>query len=280
MATKKNENDGAFHIAPIVTQTMTFHVLGLTPFLFNRQSEKAKHHLLLPPRKKNTAELEQTLKHNPLEEYRASPYIEGRTRDFPTYFHMTDGMFKGALSKAAIDIPGATKSAVGRLVSNVRETIPIWGAPTLRVDMVRQAGINRTPDVRIRCCLPEWCAVVTFSFLPQIITPASLANLFQASGRICGVGDFRVEKGGSCGQYEIVEQDDPDFVRIQQAGGRAQQEHGWKYPEFYNDEARELCEWFDEEIDARRRAPTAEKRTARASKAKATNGTGESPAAN
>lgn len=255
MVTKIDKKDLGVEVVPIEIQEITFRLLGVTPLICNRQSEKAKHSLLLPEPRKNKAQREQTLKHVPLDEFRASPY-RNRDPSAPTLLHMPGGMFKKCLAQAAIDIPGASKAQVGRLVSLVSTQINLYGVPHLRADMVRQAGMTRTPDVRFRACLPEWAVEVTYSYVSSVITPNSIANLLAAAGMIVGVGDYRVEKGaGDFGKFRIVEESDDDWQRVVAEGGREVQEAAMLYPIFYDDEARELCEWFDDELERRRKVP-------------------------
>jgi hypothetical protein len=243
-------------ISAILTQSITFNILGLTPLILNRQSEKAKRQLLLPALPTNKAQRTQTLKHDPIEEFRASPYISKRDPTAPTWLHLPSGMFKKCIAQAALDIPGASKAQIGRLVSLQSTVIHVWGIPHMKADMVRQAGIAKTPDVRFRACLPEWATTVTYTYIPSIISPNSIANLVMAAGVICGIGDYRVEKGaGDFGQFRIATDDDDDWHRIVATGGRAVQQAALETPIFYDEDTQELMEWFDAEIDRRRRTP-------------------------
>lgn len=235
--------------------TITFRLLGTTPLIMNRQSEKAKRMLLLPEPRKNKAQREQTLKHDPIEEYRASVY---RNRDAhrPALLHCPEGAFKKLVAQTALDIPGATKAQIGRLVSLRSAQIDVFGIPHVFTRMVRQAGPSRTPDVRTRAILPEWAVEVTFGFINGMITPTSIANLVSAGGLICGIGDGRTEKGAlDYGGFRIVPEDDPDWHRVVAEGGRDAQQAALEYPIFYDDETRDLIEWFDAEIQRRRKQP-------------------------
>lgn len=253
---KKTETEINVEIAAIETRDITFKLVGRTPLIFNRQSEKAKRQLLLPPLPKNKAQKTQTLKHEPYEEFRASPYLNRNDAKAPTWLHLPNGMLKKCIAQAAIDIPGSSKAQIGRLVSTGQESIYVWGIPYMRADMVRQAGMSKTPDVRFRACLPEWATQVTYTYLPAIISPGSIANLLNAAGIICGIGDYRVEKGaGDYGQFRIVPDDSEDWHRIVSTGGRAEQIAAMDMPMFYDEDTRELVEWFDAEIDQRRRTP-------------------------
>jgi len=271
MPTKKPETSGPVEIDPIIMQDITFKIVGLTPLILNRQSEKAKHELLLPSLQKNKAEKAQTLKHNPVEEFQASPYISRNDPKAPTWLHMPSGAFKKCISQAAIDIPGSSKAQIGRLVSLSSSAIHIWGLPEMRADMVRQAGMTKTPDVRFRACIREWATEVTYTYLPAIISPRSIGNLLAAAGRICGIGDYRVEKGaGDYGQFRlaVTEGDgDEEWDRIIAEGGREVQRAAMETPVYYDDETRELVEWFDVEIGRRRNQPKIMKPSAKSKKA-------------
>ncbi|HMF68915.1 MAG TPA: hypothetical protein VK602_15060 [Phyllobacterium sp.] len=271
---EKNEEREIIEIPALEVRSMTFNILGLTPLILNRQSEKAKRQLLLPSKKMNQAERDQTLKHNPYEEFRASAYIN-RDENTPTYLHVPGGFFKRSTASAALDIPGARKAQVGRLVSLTTTTVFVWGIPHLKSDMVRQAGIAKTPDCRFRTCIPEWATQITMSFIPAIISATSLVNLVAAAGVIVGCGDYRVEKGaGDFGKWCIVDDDDPTWLRIMAEGGREAQIAAMDNPIFYDQETQDLVKWFDEEVDRRRRTPTVvslASKNGKAAKGKSTN---------
>lgn len=256
MPLKRNDTDMHVEIMEIETRTITFNILGKTPLILNRQSEKAKRQLMMPSLPQNKAQRTQTLKHNPYEEFRASPYISRRDPESPTWLHLPGGMFKKCIAQAALDIPGASKAQIGRLVSLGSTVIHLWGIPYMKADMVRQAGISKTPDVRFRACLPAWATTVTYTYIPSIISPVSLANLVSAAGVICAIGDYRVEKGaGDFGQFCIVPEGDPEWREIVENCGREVQKTAWEHPQFYDDDTRDLVEWFDAELERRRRTP-------------------------
>jgi hypothetical protein len=253
---RKNETDMHVEIMKLDVREITFNIVGQTPLILNRQSEKAKRQLMMPPLPQNKAQRTQTLKHHPYEEFKASPYLSRRDPKSPTWLHLPGGMFKKCIAQAALDIPGASKAQIGRLVSLGSTEIHLWGIPFMRADMVRQAGISKTPDVRFRACVPNWATTVTYSYIPAIISPVSLANLLSAAGVICGIGDYRVEKGaGDFGQFRIVADGDPEWREIVENGGREAQFAAWSMPQPYDDDTRELVEWFDEELERRQRMP-------------------------
>lgn len=256
MPTKKTDNDMHVEITKIEVREITFKIVGRTPLILNRQSEKTKRQLMMPPLPQNKAQRTQTLKHNPYEEFRASPYLSRRDDKAPTWLHLPGGMFKQCIAQAALDIPGASKAQIGRLVSLNSTVIHVWGIPYMKADMVRQAGPSKTPDVRFRACLPNWATIVTYTYIPAIISPVSIANLLSAAGVICGIGDYRVAKGaGDFGQFRIAPDNDPEWQEIVEHGGRKLQQAAMDMPMFFNDDTRELVEWFDEELERRQSMP-------------------------
>jgi hypothetical protein len=236
-------------ILEIHTGEAQFCILGTSPLLFNRMAEKAKRELLMPKGRKTTADRASSLKHNPLEEYRNSVYrrsdhVPGLTRLlFPT------PAFKAAMATAALDLPGAKKSEIGRLAWALGDKVEIFGIPKLRMDVVRSADMNRTPDVRTRACVGEWACRVTIRFVRPKLRDQAVANLMAAAGVTCGIGDFRQEKGkGNNGQFILVEPDHRDFVRLTTECGTDAQDAALAHPEMWDEETAEMMEWFSAEI--------------------------------
>lgn len=251
MATKKSADSGEVQIIEINTGTITLAVVGTTPLILNRLAEKARRELLMPAPKKTAADKAANLKHNPLEEFRSSP-VQMRDEDSPTLLAMPSTAFKGAMRTAALDLPGAKKSQIGRLTYLPGEFVNIYGVPKIFSTIVRSADMNRTPDVRTRCIVPQWAAVMSITFVKPIMREQAIANLLAAAGITVGVGDFRPEKGaGNYGQFEVVGIDDPRLKQIMESGGRDAQIAAMKEPEAYDEDTEELLSWFDVEVRRR-----------------------------
>ena len=94
---------------------------------------------------------------------------------------------------AALDLPGARKAQIGRLVQvkegTYRDLIPIYGEPQLLMSVTRSADMNRTPDIRSRCIIPNWAAQITISFVLPTLRETAVVNLLAAAGITAGVGD-------------------------------------------------------------------------------------------
>lgn len=219
-------------------------ILGCTPYLHNRMSEKARHDLLFPKGRKNAAEKASTLKHNPTEEFRSSPYqLDGGE----TLLGFMGSAIKGAMMTAALDLPGVNKSQVGRLLWVEGHYLPMWGTAMLHMSITRSADMNRTPDVRTRAITPQWATIVTVSYVKPLVTERTIINLLSTGGRSAGVGDWRSEKGkGTFGQFRLANVDDPELLSVMEMG-RDVQVQALEDAVPYDSESAELLHWFAQE---------------------------------
>ena len=243
--------DTSIKVDPIQTEVLQIHVVGTTPIIMNRLAEKAKHELLLPAGRKTTADRASSLKHNPLEEYRSSPYI--LTDDAaPTLLAVMSSAFKGAAMTASLDLPGTRKAQIGRLLWVRERFISVYGVPEIFSSIVRSADMNRTPDVRTRAILPAWGATIIVEFAVPILNTRSVVNLFSAAGKLSGIGDWRPEKGkGDYGQFTLVDPDDAQYLELIQTGGRDAQIAALETPTAYDAETEELIAWFNTTVQSR-----------------------------
>lgn len=238
-------------VLTVSTHDIQCCLVGTSPLIQNRLSEKVKHELLMPRGKKNAAERATTLKHDPVAEFRASPYTLS-DESMPTLLALPAISFKGALRSAALDMPGMKKAQIGRLTYLPGEMVAIYGVPKVFMRPVRSADMNRTPDIRTRAILPEWACRVTISFVEPLIRPQAILNLLAAAGITIGVGDWRSEKGsGNYGQFRLTKESDPIFQAIIKSGGREAQKDALEHPTCYDDETTELFSWYQEELPRR-----------------------------
>lgn len=253
MAARKTDRavqtEATVDIPRITTHTITLYILGTRPLICNRMSEKAKGEILSPRGRKTAAEKASTLKHYPLEEFRASPYtLPGG----PTLLALMSSAFKGAMSTAALDLPGSNKKQIGRLVWVAGDYTPVYGTPKVFMSVVRSADMNKTPDIRTRAIVPQWAAVVDVSYVAPIINAQAIVNLAVAAGYTVGVGDYRPEKGaGTYGQFTVFTDDsDPAFQEVL-AQGREAQIAAMNAPEPYDQDTTDMLAWW--QSDTRRR---------------------------
>jgi len=251
MARKKKEVEKQQTEIEIVQREMeriSVWIVGTTPFICNRVSEKAKRELLDPSPRKNRVAKEQSLKHHPLEEFRSSPYIL-RDDSAPTYLAVLAVSFKKSMMSAALDLPGTTKAQIGRLIRAVGERLPLYGIPELFMTIVRSADQKRTPDVRTRAIVPKWAVPLDLMYPVPLLRSKSVLNLLAAAGEGSGVGDWRQEKGSAdYGSFRLAQPDDEELLAILSSGGRDAQIAAMASPAYYDQETEELFEWWLERV--------------------------------
>lgn len=251
--TKTKPKDETIVVTEVTEGRVDAVLVGRSPLVLNRMSEKAKRQLLFPPPKKTTADKAANMKHNPLEEYRASAH---QLPSGPTLLGVQAAAVKRALAAAALDMPGSvSKAKIGRLAWVPGEYLPVYGLPQLYMAVVRMADISRTPDIRTRAIVAEWAIPIQVNFVEPILNPTTILNLLVAAGLYIGIGDGRNEKGAlAFGQFEVLStaqaQKDKTVQRIF-AQARDAQTQAIESPEPYDEETRELFTWFDSEVQIR-----------------------------
>lgn len=245
----KAKDSGEVFVMKVEQGALDVCIKGASPLIINRMSEKAKRELLLPRGKKNAAEKASNAKHDPLTEYRASAYT---LKSGPTLLALLATAFKGALRTAALDMPGASKTQIGRLTYVTGDYIGIYGVPQLFMSVTRSADQKKTPDIRTRCIVPQWACQITVNYVMPILREQAVVNLLAAAGMYIGVGDWRPEKGsGNFGQFSIVSPDDEEFQQIIKGGGRDAQSKALEDPSFYDDDTADLYNWAQTEMRRR-----------------------------
>jgi hypothetical protein len=261
-ASKITTTDQVIDVVEVRQGEVEFCLLGNTPLIQERMSQKSRQELLLPKGRKNAAERSTTLKHDPLAEYRASAYT---VRDGPTLLGMPATAIKDSLRTAALDLAGVSKAQTGRLLYVVGDKVPIWGKPELLMAVVRSADIGHTPDIRSRPILPQWATRVTVRFTMPQMTAQAISRLLTMAGFTAGIGGWRQELGaGNYGLFSIVAADDPEFLDVVATGGRTVQEAALENPDTYDDETDELLRWYHDEVKLRVMQGAANVRTAAA----------------
>lgn len=248
MAKKPTETQ--IEIKPISMGRIRACLLGVTPMYMHRMGAKSQGQLLFPKGRANEAERAANLKHDPLGEYRDSIYLN-RDAEEPAAIHVPAATFSKALAFAALDLPGARKAQILRLVSITSTQINMFGVPQLKMDIVRMADIARTPDIRTRAIFPEWACTIEIEFVSSLLKQNQIINLLAASGVIVGIGDRRPQKGGEFGKFKIVDEDDPDYLRVIAHGGREPQLAAIKKPVMFDADTEELFGWFIKEAASR-----------------------------
>ena len=205
-------------IPAISIAQVTFHIVGDSPLIMHAWSEKAKAMMLGKQTKKATNGKEIR---NPVREFVDSMYWltekpcpsicdEEHHDELTEFIAKSQFGFPATAFKAAAVDGGFRSGAIPNKVSAFsafhinQDMIPITGTPIMREDMVRLGGISRAADLRYRGEFDDWGAIITCTYNANAISAEQLANLFNLGGFACGLGEWRVEKGGEFGMFHIV----------------------------------------------------------------------------
>jgi hypothetical protein len=170
-------------------------LVGDTPLLCNRFSEKAKKEMLDKQMKKATTTPKEAK--DPVAQYEGSLYkLPDGSFGFPTI------AFKAAAVTAAND-GGIHKTLARRAFHIEGEFARIEYLPRMREDVVR-VGPSRVADLRYRGEFETWKTTLNVVYNAGIITPEQLVNLFQLAGFGVGVGEWRPEKDGVHGMFHVA----------------------------------------------------------------------------
>lgn len=217
MATKKNSTTDVQNviIPAIDIRTATIKVVGDSPLIVHKWSEKAKKEILDKQMKK--AKTKGHDAKDPVRDFIDSLYwLDGEPEE-----KTEEGFAKAIQNGARFGFPAvAFKAAAvsagyraGVTPNKVSmyaafhiddEFVQIDGIPEMREDMVTVGGISRAADIRYRGEFKEWSATFQVKFNAAVISLEQLVNLFNLGGFCCGLGEWRVEKGGENGRFRVV----------------------------------------------------------------------------
>lgn len=191
--------DSMIEIRHVDTETILVPIVGISPLIVHRFSEKAKRQMLDNMQgRKSPKEIK-----DPQAEYEAAFYrLEDGTPGFPSL------AFKAATVGGARFYSGVTMTALKQYLfftgdpgNDGRAMTRIIGEPKLREDVVT-VGRNGS-DLRYRPEFKEWSAVLAVRYVTSALTQGSVLSLIDAGGMGVGVGEWRPEKNGDFGQYAI-----------------------------------------------------------------------------
>lgn len=183
----------AVHIPAIKRQKLHLTLVGDSPLISHRWSEKAKREML----------------QKQMKSARTAKAAKSPEQDFQeSLYEHPDGGYgfpAVAFKSAAV---GACRFTDGLKMTEARgafhvdgELIKIEGEPTMREDMVR-VGMG-TADIRYRGEFKEWRVVLDITYNADAISPEQITNLLNLAGFGVGVGEWRPEKDGPYGRFHV-----------------------------------------------------------------------------
>lgn len=210
---KKQSETTVVEIPAINIQTAVIRLVGDSPLIVHKWSEKAKKEILDKQMKK--AKTKGHDAKDPVRDFIDSLYwLDGEPEE-KTEVGFLQAIESGArfgfpavAFKASAVAAGYRAGVTKNMVSmNAAfhidgEFVEIQGVPQMREDMVR-VGMG-VADIRYRGEFPEWSATFSVRYNASAISLEQLINLFNLGGFACGVGEWRAEKGGTFGMFHVV----------------------------------------------------------------------------
>lgn len=192
---------GTILIPPLNEDIRIIPIKGLTPLLCHRFSQKTQQEMLDKHMKK--AAKPKAAK-DPKECFTQSLYDIGDGQ----YGFPANG-FKAAMVRAG-KLCGMTMTDLrqmffvepdGTEVRTGEQCVRIIGKPTIHQCVTVIA--KGTRDIRIRGVFTKWTANVRIRFDADVAGPAQLVNLLNRAGHYVGVGEWRPERNGIHGTFEV-----------------------------------------------------------------------------
>jgi hypothetical protein len=169
---------------------------GVSPLICHAWSSKAKKEMLDKQMGVATSGKEPK---NPEQDFRDSlyPHPDGGY-GFPAV------AFKNAAVTACTSLgkSAITKVAARQAFHVNGEMVRIVGEPTMREDMVR-IGMG-TADIRFRGEFKTWECELEVRYNARVLTDEQVVNLFNVAGFAVGIGEWRPERDGQFGLFEVV----------------------------------------------------------------------------
>jgi hypothetical protein len=204
MAAAPAEGKTLISVPPIEVQTVDVYVVGTSPLVMNRWSEKAKTMM----RNKQQGVAQQKREHkNPEEDFENAIHKmpDGRI-GFPTIG------FKAAAVTACTSAGGVKKTQARQAFHINGDLAEIVGSePEMREDMVRLHGM--TADMRYRPQFSPWFTRLSISYNTRALSLAEIVNLLNLAGFGVGVGEWRPEKDGGMGRFRVATEDEAGEIQ-------------------------------------------------------------------
>jgi hypothetical protein len=179
-------------LAPPRVETVHIEVVGTAPLICHRWSEKAKKQML--DKQTKAARAPKTAK-NPEQDFKDSLYAHpDGGYGFPSVAFKAAAVRAGTYSDMKMTFLRGAFHVTGELVK-------IQGDATMREDMVRLP--SRVADIRHRGEFKDWSATIALQVNTSSLSVEQLANLFLIAGFAVGVGEWRPERNGQYGRFEV-----------------------------------------------------------------------------
>ena len=224
MKMKKSSEGNLISIKTINIQYSTIKIQGMSPLLTHAWSEKAKIEML--DKQTGKTKIMPKKPRFPFEEFVQSAYWmtpmptgenkEELEKNFEKVVQSSRWGFPAvaikeaaimAASRNGIDIKTTSlKGCFFVLGEGPRQLVEIKGClPHIQEDMVHIGTISKTADLRYRAQFDDWYMELVIRYNANgPVSLEQIVNLINLGGFSCGIGEWRPERNGICGTFQVV----------------------------------------------------------------------------
>jgi len=205
---------GKLEVKPIVPKLISFWINGTSPLIQHKWSQKALGQLRMTAQERRK---QPKVARNPeLEASGAMYQLDDGSPAFPVLAfkaalinaaHKDLGIEK-TLVKKSLFLPNSAYYTVGEetIIPGVKKNLllaPLYteAGPVIREDIVR-VGNNQT-DLRYRPEFADWSVNIVIQIDSDLLNEQDVINLVNRAGFSVGIGEWRPEKGGENGRFEL-----------------------------------------------------------------------------
>lgn len=207
MATKTSTASADVHLERLERRVYECDIVGVTPLIVNRWSEKARA-MMLEAQQSNTRKKSKKEPKDPVANFEASKY---KLKDGSDAFPAT--AFKAAIVHAGRLFDGITQVALKQTVLVLGDGTDARGDELVKISFDECLMREDTPrnasgvaDLRYRAQYNGWSAHLRVQVIEGILTADSVAALVDAAG-VGGVGEWRPtapkSATGTYGTFEL-----------------------------------------------------------------------------
>ena len=173
---------------------MSVELVGLTPLIMHKFSAKATREII----------------EKQMHKAKAAKGARDPEQEFTDAIHFLPGhkdryafpasAFKNAAVAACSHVPGVTKVVARGAFHVLGDLVEIVGTPIMREDNVRVMG---KAHIRYRAEFATWSTSLRVRYNHGVMSPEQIINLMNVAGFCCGIGDWRPQRDGSMGMFQV-----------------------------------------------------------------------------
>jgi hypothetical protein len=214
-APKKPAKGEPVKIPALKIERFNLRINGTTPLIVHAWSQKAIAQML--GKQKGEASLGREDK-KPFQDFLGSLYwldkrpptlgpdiVDATPEAMKILQKLRFGFPARGIKAAAVDAAvtcNIAKTEARRAFHIEADLVEIHGTLSMREDIVR-VGMG-TADVRHRGQFDDWHMILPIKYRPDCLSASQIVNLFSLAGFSTGLGEWRVEKDGDHGMFEVA----------------------------------------------------------------------------